>query len=98
MIYVHSLLKRRGPGLLLLAAVLGLLIAGAPQVLAQYQYSVLYSFGTDNPDGAYPVAELIFDSQGNLYGVTTEGGWSDCYDGYSCGAGTPVRRRPHLKP
>jgi uncharacterized repeat protein (TIGR03803 family) len=35
-------------------------------------YSILYSFG-GNPDGANPVASLITDSAGNLYG-TTEGG------------------------
>jgi uncharacterized repeat protein (TIGR03803 family) len=78
MIYVHSLLKRHGPGLLLLTAVLGLLVAGAPQV--QAQYSVLYSFGTGNPDGAFPAAELIFDSKGNLYGTTSSTS-NTCYGG-----------------
>ena len=78
MIYVHSLLKRHGPGLLLLAAVLGLLAAGALQV--QAQYSVLYSFGTGNPDGAFPAGELIFDSKGNLYGTTSSTA-NACYGG-----------------
>ena len=35
--------------------------------------SVLYSF-TDGDDGTSPVAGLIFDSAGNLYGSTTHGG------------------------
>ncbi|MGA3210889.1 MAG: Ig-like domain repeat protein [Terriglobales bacterium] len=35
--------------------------------------TVLYSF-TGGSDGGYPVAGLIFDSQGNLYGTTEEGG------------------------
>lgn len=35
--------------------------------------SVLYSFA-GNADGAYPLATLTLDHQGNLYGVTTNGG------------------------
>ncbi len=35
--------------------------------------SVIYSFA-GNPDGAYPLATLIIDSAGNLYGTTTSGG------------------------
>ncbi len=34
---------------------------------------VLYSFG-NTTDGAIPVAGLIFDAAGNLYGTTIEGG------------------------
>jgi uncharacterized repeat protein (TIGR03803 family) len=38
---------------------------------------VLYNFGGANsPDGNQPTASLIFDSQGNLYGTTREGGSS----------------------
>ncbi len=35
--------------------------------------AVLYSF-TGNPDGAFPMAGLIMDAQGNLYGTTFKGG------------------------
>jgi uncharacterized repeat protein (TIGR03803 family) len=35
--------------------------------------SVLYAFGGNN-DGAYPLAGLVSDKNGNLYGVTTDGG------------------------
>src|SRR5271157_685543 len=36
-------------------------------------YTVLYSFA-GGADGAYPVAGLVLDSSGNLYGTTNEGG------------------------
>ncbi len=39
------------------------------------QETVLYSF-TGAPDGEAPTAALVMDSQGNLYGTTTEGGSS----------------------
>ena len=35
--------------------------------------TVLYSFGSQSSDGAYPEAGVIFDSAGNLYGTTTAG-------------------------
>jgi len=36
--------------------------------------SLLYSFGGSSTTGATPIGNLIFDSGGNLYGVTYEGG------------------------
>jgi uncharacterized repeat protein (TIGR03803 family) len=36
--------------------------------------SVLYSFSGTNGDGEYPLDNLVFDSSGNLYGTTEEGG------------------------
>ena len=44
---------------------------------------VLYSF-TDGNDGARPLANLIWDQAGNLYGTTTIGGNSTCLGG-GCG-------------
>jgi len=47
----------------------------------------LYSF-TGGSDGGYPDAGLIFDSKGNLYGTTGQGGnlsGSNCSDSSGCG-------------
>ncbi len=37
-------------------------------------YTNLYSFGTHNPDGKYPMAALVQGSDGNFYGTTSQGG------------------------
>jgi hypothetical protein len=44
--------------------------------------NVLYSF-TDSTDGASPESNLLFDSNGNIYGMAEYGGDADCYGG--CG-------------
>lgn len=48
--------------------------------------TVLYSFGLE-PDGETPVAGLVRDSAGNLYGTTLQGGgnYVCLYSGSSCG-------------
>ena len=62
-----------------------------PNGNGSYSESVLYNFcsqgGTNCTDGANPVAGLIKDASGNLYGTTANGGAnysSNCYNG-SCG-------------
>jgi uncharacterized repeat protein (TIGR03803 family) len=47
----------------------------SPQPGGTWSYTVLYSFQGGN-DGNTPSGSLIFDSTGNLYGVTTFGGTS----------------------
>jgi uncharacterized repeat protein (TIGR03803 family) len=47
-------------------------------------YRVVYSFLGSPSDGSYPVANLIMDSTGALYGTTEYGGNSSC-DPFGCG-------------
>jgi len=53
---------------------------------AEGKEQVLYSF-EGIPDGAIPVGGVIFDSDGNLYGATTDGGGNGntCDSDYECG-------------
>ena len=60
----------------ILACVVVLAIIAVPPSQAQtYTQSVVYNF-TNNPDGDMPIAPLIQDDKGNLYGTTTFGGTS----------------------
>ncbi len=51
--------------------------------LCPWKQIVLYQFGMP-PDAGLPVGEVIFDTAGNLYGVTAYGGSGPC--GGGCGA------------
>ena len=55
----------------------------APGAWGAARYKVIHSFGSGK-DGAVPWGPLIFDSRGNLYGVTGGGGTGQCSD-YGCG-------------
>jgi len=46
------------------------------EVAASGAETILHSFG-GYPDGVYPAAGLVFDSDGHLYGTTTAGGVND---------------------
>jgi uncharacterized repeat protein (TIGR03803 family) len=69
-----------------LARALGALwVAMAVTFPAEAQvYKVLYSFA-GTPDGASPVAGLIADPAGNLYGTTCSGGTGTSCGNYGCG-------------
>lgn len=58
--------------------------------------TVLYSFQGGASDGAQPVAGLVFDSGGSLYGTTSLGG----IDGFDCnsGCGTAFELSPSATP
>jgi uncharacterized repeat protein (TIGR03803 family) len=60
------------PSVSIFAAVLAFFIAGALHASAQ-TFTVVHSF-TGDPDGANPAAPVVFDSEGNLYGTTVNGG------------------------
>jgi uncharacterized repeat protein (TIGR03803 family) len=59
-----------------LAAILGFLITADPAAAASKE-TVLYSFKDNGTDGRLPLAGLISDDAGNLYGTTGEGGVSN---------------------
>ncbi len=43
--------------------------------------TILHAFGSIQNDGAYPESPLVFDSQGNVYGTTIQGGSGGIYGG-----------------
>jgi uncharacterized repeat protein (TIGR03803 family) len=58
-----------------------------------YTESILHDFG-DPPDGINPVARLVFDTRGALYGTTPLGGWQyGCYH-FCAGCGAIFYERP----
>jgi hypothetical protein len=52
----------------------GSVIELSPQSGGGYQEKVIWNFGGIGNDGTQPVAGLIIDSQGHIFGETTGGG------------------------
>jgi len=65
-------------------ALLLLILALATTASAEWNEKVLYSF-QGHRDGQLPVGSIVFDSAGNLYGATTQGGATDCLPLADCG-------------
>jgi uncharacterized repeat protein (TIGR03803 family) len=54
----------------------GVVFELSPDTNGEFSEKVLYTFGNDGKDGEFPLAGLIFDTTGNLYGTTSSGGGS----------------------
>jgi len=61
----------------------GVVFKLAPNEDGTWTQSVLYAF--NGPDGSQPLARLILDREGNLYGTTQSGGDFSCGLGSGCG-------------
>jgi uncharacterized repeat protein (TIGR03803 family) len=61
-----------------------------PNPDGRWTSSVLHVFGGDR-DGGNPMADLVFDPAGNLYGTTLQGGRTGCYQ---TGCGTVFKLAP----
>ena len=69
------------------AILLALVIFATNLSSAEWNEKVLHSFQGGTNDGAYPVGGVVFDSQGNLYGVLQAYGPGSCAPiGNECGA------------
>src|ERR1700688_1691217 len=55
----------------------------SPKAGGGWAEKVLYNFANSQKDGHYPEAGIVFDSSGNLYGTTANGGSGSCQSG--CG-------------
>jgi hypothetical protein len=56
--------------------------------------TVIHNFNYSSSDGAAPVATMIFDREGNLYGTTLFGGNSCEYNGAAYGCGVVFKLSP----
>jgi len=61
----------------------GIVYELSPQPDGRYSFSILHNFS--GPDGADPEYGVTFDSMGNLYGTTSQGGRGKSICSYGCG-------------
>jgi hypothetical protein len=75
------------PGLIRLYFLFAVALTLAVPASAEWKEKVLYSFQGGTNDGAFPVGGVVFDVQGNLYGVLQDYGLGSCAPiGNECGA------------
>jgi hypothetical protein len=67
-----------------LLALFAVALTVAVPTSASWNEKVLYSF-QGGTDGQLPVGSIVFDSAGNLYGATTQGGATNCSPLADCG-------------
>jgi len=63
----------------------GLVFELMPNGKVGWTEKILYEFGPDSNDGIYPNGGLVFDTAGNLYGLTSGGGQQGCTSDGLCG-------------
>ena len=79
--------KNRSPRLADVGLILAVALSFAVPASAAWKEKVLYSFQGGTNDGSYPYGSVIFDKQGNLYGVLQDFGGDSCAPlGGECGA------------
>jgi len=75
------------PGLVRSCLLCAVALTLAVPASAAWKEKVLYSFQGGTNDGSYPYGSVIFDKQGNLYGVLQDFGGDSCAPlGGECGA------------
>lgn len=65
-----------------------------PSFNCPWKETILYTF-TSSADGLFPMAEVVFDRAGNLYGTTRSGGNGPCNYGSYSGCGTVFELSPN---
>jgi uncharacterized repeat protein (TIGR03803 family) len=74
----------------------GIVFKLSPDSNGKWTESVLYSFRGGTSDGNCPLAGVIFDREGNLYGTTFEGGSTNC-EAFGDGCGVVFELSPTEK-
>ncbi len=63
---------------------------------SEYTEQILHAFGTGNPDGRTPLANVLVDGHGNIYGTTIQGGGTSCeFGSYDLGCGVVYELMPN---